>query len=86
MFKKHVQAPAVPLTHEQLAVKHRQLAEAHLARASKAGRLEAQAVHAERATAHATLSLAYLATLSYERSVLPDVEVTEEDIAAEEAT
>ena len=48
---------APPLTTPEKIVRFRTMAEAELARANKAGRLEAQAVHAGRATAAATIAL-----------------------------
>lgn len=53
-------APPKQLTREELIVRHRTIAESELERSGKAGRLEAQTVHATRATAHATLALAYI--------------------------
>lgn len=46
-------------TRAELVRRHRALAEDHLRRAAKGGRLEAETVHATRATAHATLALSY---------------------------
>ena len=68
--KKKVQGP--PLTTAELIERHQQLAEAQLARANRAGRLEAQTVFATRATAHATLAVSYL--LAPPPGELPDVE------------
>jgi hypothetical protein len=47
----------VPLTVAQKITRYQTMAEAELARANKAGRLDAQTVHAARATAAATLAL-----------------------------
>lgn len=46
-------------TRAELVQRHRAMAEDQLRRAAKAGRLEAETVHATRATAHATLALSY---------------------------
>lgn len=56
MFKK----TAPTYTPEQLAAWHQRAGESELRRANKAGRLEAQTVHATRAIAHATLATSYI--------------------------
>jgi hypothetical protein len=58
MFKAKEPEPELSLAEK--AARHQQQAEAELVRAGKAGRLEAETVHATRATAHATLALGYL--------------------------
>ena len=56
MFQK--KAPAPILTPAQKVAKYIRFAETDLAQASKAGRLEAQTVHATRATAFAATAIA----------------------------
>lgn len=59
-FGKKTKGPVVPLTTEQLIARHQKLAEDLLARAGKAGRLDAETRLATMATAHATLAVSYL--------------------------
>lgn len=51
--------PVRPLTTEELIAAHRRLAQEHLDRAAKAGRLEAETRHATAATGHAVMALSY---------------------------
>lgn len=76
--------PAVQTNLHVLIAQHQHLAEAELASAKQAGPLENQAVHAARATAHATLAL------SYQTSILADmqqeVDIPEQVIALDPPT
>ena len=51
--------PQAPPTVEQLIITHRRIAQAHLERAAKAGRLDAETRHATMGTGHAVMALSY---------------------------
>jgi hypothetical protein len=63
-------APAVPPTTKEKEARYLRIAESELVHASKAGRLDAQTVHATRAGAAATLAL-HFHLLSNEEAEAP---------------
>lgn len=71
-------APVTPLTTAELISVHQKAAEALLARAGKAGRLEAETRLATMATAHATLAVSYQLAPP-DPSDLPTIEEDEAD-------
>ena len=69
--KREPKQAAPPVTIQQLVSRHQELAEQHLTRSAKAGRLEAETRHATMATAHATLAVSYQLTIQAARDTAP---------------
>lgn len=79
--KRPPQAPQEPPTVEELIVAHRRIAQAHLDRAAKAGRLDAETRHATLGTGHAVMALSYqmdLLSRRFEVATAPPPDVDED--------
>lgn len=72
MFTKKEQAPRKLYTSEEKVKRYRKLAEGEIQRSLKAGRIEAESLHAIRGNAFAALAVSYQLSPEPEASAMPD--------------